>query len=321
MGRATEHLASRVGDAVGGLLNATLGNAAELIIAVTALIEASRNPEAAEFMHAVVKASLTGSIIGNILLVLGLAVLVGGIRHRVQNFNAVAARAGATLLTLAVVALVIPAVFSHLVPEKTDTIRELSVELSVLLLIVYGLSLLFTLHTHKHLYGTPPDANAPSDAQAEHWPVRRSVIVLVVVTVFIALLAEFMVGSIEAASHAFGLSDLFIGVVIVAIVGNAAEHSTAVLVAWRNRMDLALTIAVGSSTQIALFVAPFLVLFSLALGSPIDLVFSIPEVVAIALAVLILEQISSDGESHWLEGVLLLTVYAMLGVLFFHLPG
>lgn len=322
MGHATEHLASRLGAGIGGLLNATLGNAAEVIIAGTAIVEAARHPEKLAFMHGMVKASITGSIIGNILLVLGVALLAGGLRFRIQTFNATAVRAGTTLLLLATAAMAIPALFAHVAPGATSAVRALSLELALLLLVVYVLSLVFTLRTHRELYLGAPDPHEDGE-QSSHapWSVRRALIVLVVVTVFIALLAEFMVGSIEAASKAIGMSEVFAGVIVVAIVGNAAEHSTAVLVAWRNRMDLALSIAIGSSIQIALLIAPLLVLFSAALGSTMDLVFTGPEVLAVALAVLVVSQIAGDGESHWLEGVLLLTLYAMLAVLFFHLPA
>lgn len=323
MGHATEHLATRLGEGVGGLLNATMGNAAELIIAVMALVEATRDPAKTEFMHGIVKASVTGSIVGNILLVMGLALLAGGVRFREQRFNATAARTGATILTLATVSLLVPALFAHFVPPHGEAVRSLSLELAVLLLAVYGLSMVFTLHTHKHLYAGTPSAAAPECGHdhAVSWTVGRSLAVLLVATAFVALLAEFMIGSVEEASKTFGLGEVFVGVVVVAIVGNAAEHSTAVLVAWRNRMDLAMGICIGSSIQVAIFIAPVLVLLSAALGAPMDLVFTIPEVVAVALAVLVVEQIAGDGESHWLEGVMLLTVYAILGVLFFHLPA
>ncbi len=341
MGRATEHLAERLGEGVGGLLNATFGNAAEMIIAFMALLEASRRPELRDSMHAIVKASLTGSIIGNILLVQGLALLVGGLRHRVQTFNITAARTGATLLLLSVTAIMLPAVFHSVVTEAGE-LRDLSFEISVILLAVYALSLLFTLRTHRHLYlgqeqiegeaealapegvpaaPRPAKHNGGHDPKVAHWSIGKSVTVLIIATAVVALVAEFMIGSVHEASKVIGLTELFVGVIVVAIVGNAAEHSTAVLVAWRNRMDLSLSIAIGSSIQIALLVAPLLVLISALMGSPMDLLFTMPEIVAIAIAVLVTNQIAGDGRSHWLEGVMLLTVYVFLGVLFFHLPG
>jgi Ca2+:H+ antiporter len=324
MGHATEHLAGRLGEGIGGLLNATFGNAAELIIAGMALWRASRSPESVAAMHGLVKASLTGSIIGNLLLVLGVSLLAGGLRYNIQTFNATAMRTGGTLLTLAVIALLIPDLFAYILPQPRPPLQSLSLELSGLLLVVYALSLVFTLKTHKHLYvGEDVDEEL---AEAEHshasaWSVRRSLTVLLVATIGVAVLAELLIGSVEEASTALGLNKLFVGVIIVAIVGNAAEHSTAVLVAMRNRMDLALGIGIGSSIQIALFVTPVLVLLSYAFGAPMDLVFTPAEIVSVGIAVIIMTQIAEDGESNWLEGVFLLVVYLMIGALFYHLDG
>ncbi|MBX7164973.1 MAG: calcium/proton exchanger [Pirellulales bacterium] len=324
MGRATEHLAERFGEGVGGLLNATFGNAAELIIALMALIQAYREPEKQAAMHYLVKASLTGSIIGNVLLVLGAALLAGGLRYNVQHFNAAASRVSATLLNLATAALLIPAVFAYLVPRGKSEVGDISLELSVLLLFAYALNLVFALKTHRHLYAGPADVETaePGDDEAPHapWPVRRAIGVLLVATALVAVLAEFMIGSVVEASHAIGLTELFVGVIVVAIVGNAAEHSTAVLMALRNRMDLSLSIAIGSSIQIALFIAPVLVLVSHGMGMPLDLVFTVPEIMAVVMAATVMHQIAGDGQSNWFEGVLLLLLYAMLGLLFFHLP-
>lgn len=330
MGHATEHLASRLGEGVGGLLNATFGNAAELIIAVMALRQASLHPESVEAMHDLIKASLTGSIIGNSLLVLGAALLAGGLRHKVQHFNASASRVGATLLTLAVVAFLIPGLTNMVIAgsagDPRRPVQDISFEVSLMLIFLYGLSMVFTLHTHKHLYasGAPVEQEWKSaDAPEAHppWSVARSMAVLVLATVGVAVLAEFMVGSVQAAARTVGLTELFVGIIVVAIVGNAAEHSTAVLVAWHNRMDLSLAIAIGSSIQIALFVAPTLVLVSYFFGPRLNLVFTVPEMAAVGIAVFIVDQIAGDGESNWLEGAMLLMVYGMLGVLFFHLPG
>ncbi|MDZ4779965.1 MAG: calcium/proton exchanger [Planctomycetia bacterium] len=336
MGHATEHLASRLGEGVGGLLNATFGNAAELIIAVMALVEATRHPEKVASMHAIIKASLTGSIIGNILLVLGAALLAGGIKYKIQRFSPLATRTAATLMTLAIIALTGPTLLARFVPAYAGEIHSvqvehLSLEVAVILLVVYALSLFFTLHTHKQLYSSgeaveeagiddPVAVEAAHDRHAP-WSVRKAMAVLIGATVCVAVLAELMVGSVEEASHAIGLTELFVGVIVVAIVGNAAEHSTAVLVALRNRMDLSLSIAIGSSIQIALFVAPALVWISYFMGVPMDLVFTVPEIVAMALAVTITAQIAGDGESNWLEGVLLLVVYVLLGALFYYLPA
>jgi Ca2+:H+ antiporter len=327
MGHATEHLASRLGEGAGGLLNATFGNAAELIIALMALRQASLDPQAVASMHALIKASLTGSIIGNILLVLGAALLVGGLRHKVQTFNPTASRVGATLLALAVIALLIPGVTNLAFtrgpnPERAELLQDESLEVSFLLLFVYALSLVFTLHTHKQLYvQDSADVAATHDEHHKAWSVRKALGVLLGATVCVGVLAEFMVGSVQAAAQTIGLSELFVGVIVVAIVGNAAEHSTAVLVAWNNRMDLSLGIAIGSSIQIALFAAPVLVLSSYAFGVPMNLLFTGPEIAAVAISVAVVTMIAGDGESNWLEGVLLLVVYAMLGVLFYNLPA
>ena len=325
MGHATEQIATKLGEGVGGLLNATFGNAAELIIAFMALLRAVHEPEHRALMHGIVKASLTGSIIGNMLLVMGISLLAGGVRHQVQRFNATGVRANTTLLHLAAIALLIPGLFTHVAAPLGATVRALSVELSVLLLFSYALSLVFTLKTHKHLYvGTDQEPAAGQEAHVDHShppvPLKGAMTQLVLATIGVGVLAEMMVGSVEATAEAMGWTDVFVGVIVVAIVGNAAEHSTAVMMALRNRMDLSLSIAIGSSIQIALFVAPVLVLLSYLLKAPMDLVFTIPEIVAVGVAVWTVAQIADDGESHWLEGVLLLTLYLMLGVLFYHLP-
>lgn len=313
MGRATEHLAEHTGEAAGGLLNATFGNAAELIIALAALREG---------LYDVVKASVTGSILGNILLVLGLSMLAGGVRFKIQRFNAVAARNQATMLILAAIALVLPAAFHHLGGAGVaDAERGLSLEISVVLLITYGLGLLFSLHTHRRLLEAGTEEGSEPDDRGTVWSVGRALGVLVVATALVAWMSEILVGSVEAAAHALGMSELFLGVIVVAIIGNAAEHSTAVLMARKDRMDLALGIAIGSSVQVALFVAPVLVLASLVIGPrPMDLVFQPSEVLAIALAALITGQVAGDGESNWLEGVQLLAVYAILAIVFYFLP-
>jgi len=312
MGHATEHLAEHTGEGLGGLLNATFGNAAELIIALAALHDG---------LLAVVKASLTGSILGNLLLVLGAAFLAGGLRQDIQQFNATAARMQTTMLLLAAVALILPAGFHHLggVGALRDE-NQLSFWLALVLLVTYGLGLLFTLRTHRPLFSGGRD-EARTASPHESWSVRRSVLVLAAATAGVAVMSELLVGSVEHAAHALGMTDLFVGVVVVAIIGNAAEHSTAVIMARHDRMDLAVSIAVGSSIQVALFVAPVLVLVSYALAPhPMDLVFSPVEVLAVLVAVIVCGQVASDGESHWLEGAQLLAVYLMLVLLFFFLP-
>jgi Ca2+:H+ antiporter len=323
MGHATEALAARLGAGVGGLLNATFGNAAELIIALVALSKGLQN---------VVKASLTGSIIGNVLLVLGAAALAGGIGRERQKFDRAAAGVGTTLLTLATIGLVIPAVFHFILDEhvrhatlsaEAEVLleHELSLEIAGVLFVTYLLHLLFSLRTHKHLY-----AGQQCDDAASAGPPARSPMIaamqLLVATIAIAWMSELLVGAVEEASHAFGLTEIFVGVIVVAIVGNAAEHSTAVLVARKNHMDLAINIAVGSSIQIALLVAPLLVFASYFIGpAPLDLRFTIFEVLAVGIAVFIGNSVAQDGESNWLEGALLLAVYVILGIAFYFLPA
>lgn len=319
MGEATEQIASRLGAGIGGLLNATFGNAAELIIALVALHDG---------LYDVVKASLTGSIIGNILLVLGVSMVAGGWNRERQKFDRSAAAASATLLSLAALALLVPAAF-HFVAERqvanatlsaareVTLERTLSLEISIVLFVAYLLSLWFTLKTHKHLY-----AGAAEEHGRHPVKVGRAVITLVVATVLVAWMSEMLVGAVEEASHVLGLTEVFVGVIVVAIVGNAAEHSTAVIVAIKNHMDLSLNIAIGSSIQIALFVAPLLVFASYAMPhGPMDLRFSPFEVLAVMAAVGVVNLVAQDGESNWLEGAMLLAVYGVLALAFFFLPA
>jgi Ca2+:H+ antiporter len=316
MGKATEHLAEHVGEGIGGLLNATFGNAAELIIAIMALRAG---------LHDVVKASITGSIIGNILLVFGLSALVGGARYSIQSFNKTAANLGTTMLTLAAIGLVVPAIFHYIVVggEVPVAEQELSLEIAVILMVTYVLSLVFTLKTHKHLYAGGHGGDEADEAiGTEGWSTSKSLGVLLIATAFVALMSEFLVGAVEATAKSFGMTQVFVGVILVAIIGNAAEHSTAVLMAIKNKMDIAINIAVGSSIQIALFVAPLLVFLSYFIGSqPMDLIFTNFEVLAITLSVAIMALISQDGESNWMEGVQLLAVYGIVGIAFFYLPA
>ncbi len=303
MGRATEALAAHVGAAWGGFLSAALGNAAELILALAAL-------RAGELE--VVKASLTGSIIGNLLLVFGFAAVVGGARRQKQTFNLTAAGAGNGTLYLATVALVVPALLHHGADPHPETRVPTSVAISVVLLVLYLFSLLFSLRTHAHLFEVDADA-----AHGSRWSGRRAVLVLVLSTAAVAVVSEILVASLEGAAHTLGLSRLFVGVIVVAVVGNAAEHSTAVLMALRDKMDLALQISVESSKQVALFVAPVMVFAGLALGRPMDLVFTPLEVVAVGVSAGAITLVALDGESNWLEGAMLLAVYAVLGVSFY----
>jgi len=311
LGRATEHLTTHVGAGVGALLNASLGNAAELIIALVALREG---------LHDVVKASLTGSILGNILLVLGVSMLAGGLKYERQKFNQTAAGMGASLLLLAAVGLIVPALFHFTAADRGVTIeRELSLEISFVLFAIYIMSLVFSLRTHKHVY--VEEGHDGSNLVEKPWSRSESITVLTVVTVLVAVMSELLVGALEHASKTLGLTQLFVGVIVVALVGNAAEHSTAVMVAMKNKMDLALGIAVGSSLQIALLVAPILVFASYLFGTPLDLIFTPFEVAAVTISVLIVGFVSMDGESHWMEGVMLVGVYTMLAIAFYFLPA
>ncbi len=311
LGRATEQLAHHTGEGVGGLLNATFGNAAELIIAILALRKG---------LYPVVKASLTGSIIGNILLVLGAAAVAGGLRHTEQKFNETAARAQSTLLLLAAIGFIMPAAFHYLVgPGERVREHDLSLQISLVLLVAYGAHLLFSLGTHKKLFEGESEPEAGETG--EHWSLRNSLLVLVGATALTAWVSEILVGSVEEAAAAFGMTNVFVGVIVVAVIGNAAEHSTAVMMAMKNRMELSMGIAIGSSLQIALFVGPLLVILSHFIGArPMDLLFTPAEVLAVVVSVLITGQIVSDGRSNWLEGVLLLAVYLILAMVFYFLP-
>jgi Ca2+:H+ antiporter len=313
MGRSTEHLAARVGEGAGGLLNATFGNAAELIIALVALRAG---------LYDVVEASIIGSIVGNTLLVLGGAMLAGGLGHREQHFNAEGARAQSTMLTLAAIALVVPAAYQGaLGAQAQQGLGRLSVSIAVVLLAVYGLYLVYSLITHSSLFkGSQPEDGAQDHGEA--WSTGRATAVLAGATVLIAWMSEILVGSIRPAAESLSLSGAFVGIFVIAILGNAAEHATAITVAMKNRMDLSLSIAIGSSVQVALFVAPVLVLASYFIGpTPMDLAFPRGLVLTTLLAVLITAQVASTGRSDWLKGVQLLAVYVVLGLTFFFVPS
>jgi Ca2+:H+ antiporter len=317
MGRATEELAARSGPGIGGFLNVTFGNAPELIIAFFALNEG---------LQEVVKASLVGSILGNILLVMGAAMLVGGLRRDRQRFNATAANVTSMMLLLAIVALIMPAVFALIegtgLPHPTEKahnyggdVETLSVGVALVLLATYIAGLIFSLRTHRDLFN--PE-HGPEDHVGDVWSVRRSVIMLAIAGVAVGVMSEILVGSITEASESIGLSPFFVGVIVVAIIGNAAEHWVAVYFALRDKMDLSVNIAIGSSAQIALFAAPALVLLSLVVGDfPMALVFNGFELGAIVLAVLIAQQVTHEGESTWFEGLQLLSVYAVLWLTFY----
>ncbi len=316
MGRATEELAARSGPGIGGLLNVTFGNFPELIIAILALNEG---------LQEVVKASLVGSVIGNILLVMGAAMFIGGLKRDRQTFNATAAQAQSSMLVLAMAALVMPAVYELVqgtglpspgsVSNNYDpTVEKLSAIACIFLLISYIGGLIFSLVTHRDLFNPVHE-----DEEGEFaWPVRRSVGVLAGASVVVGVMSEILVGSIEEASHAIGLSEFFVGAFVIAIVGNAAEHWVAVLVAYKNKMDLAVNIAIGSAAQVALFVAPVLVLLSLFVGPhPMPLVFNGFELAGLLIALITANMITADGESTWFEGLQLLSLYAVIGTAFY----
>lgn len=309
MGEATEVISHKLGAGLGGLMNASFGNAAELIIAIAALRAGQLE---------VVKASITGAILGNLLLVLGMAVVAGGATREKQTFSATAALSGSAMMFLALVAMTVPDLFHFSRGDAAlPVMQQLSVGIAVVLLVIYALSLLFALRTHKHIYAAEDEG---SGDELPPWSQPKAFTILLVSTVGVAILAELLVEAIEPAVQAFGFTHTFIGVIVIAIVGNAAEHSTAVLVALKNKMDLAFNIAFESSKQIALFVAPVLVLLSLPLGHPLTLEFSHMEVVGMGASVAAATLIGLDGESNWLEGVMLLGVYAILGVAFFFVP-
>lgn len=301
MGQATEVLASRTGPAMGGLLNATFGNAAELILAITAL--------RAGFLD-LVKASVTGSILGNLLLILGLSLMAGGLKQPILTFNRTAAGTGGAMLLLAVVGLVFPALFAASHPgASVETSVHLSEGVALVLGLTYALSLLFSLVTHRRLFQT---TSGPETEGRQ--PVARAVLTLAAATAVIALQSELLVGATESVVTRLGVSETFLGLIVIPLIGNAAENTSAVVLARRGKTDVALSIALGSSTQVALFVAPVLVGAGLLVGQPMHLVFTAFEVLALGLSALIVTVIALDGESHWFEGAQLLAVYAILAI-------
>ena len=307
IGRSTEQLALHTGPRIGGLINATFGNVTELIIAVFLILDDE---------IAIVKASLTGSILGNLLLVLGISFFAGGLRHEEQEYNARAAMVHATSLVLAVTGLLMPALFAHGTGSDTFLQREVvSGTVAAVLMVLYVAALAFTLVTHEHLFRTPTENERPA------WSRGRAVALLLASTALVALESELLVGSLEPALEDLGLSRLFVGLILIPVIGNAAEHSSAVRFALRDQVDVTLEIAIGSSTQIALFVAPALVFISLAVGHPMDFVFSTFEVSAVALSTVLVFMISSDGRSNWLEGAQLTGAYVIMSISFFFLEA
>lgn len=302
MGEATEHLAHKTGPTTGGLLNATFGNAAELIIAIVAL--------RAGYVD-LVKASITGSILGNLLLILGLSLVAAGATRPSVRFNRTSAGMSAAMLALAVVGLVLPALFHVVHPEAAARATELRMSewVAVILIVTYGFSLLFSLKTHRRLFG-----GEPHPIEGAIWSTPRAVLILALATVGVALESEILVHATEAVTESLGLSQVFLGLIVIPLIGNAAEHAAAVVVARKGQVDLALQIALGSSTQIALLVGPLLVFAGLLLGQRMDLVFTPFEVMALGLATGVGAILMLDGESHWFEGVQLLAVFALTAV-------
>jgi len=320
MGRATEEIALRTSESVGGLLNATFGNAAEMIIAFLAIYAASKaasGSETEELMVNLVQASLIGSILGNLLLVMGLAFVWGGIHYTEQKFSETQVSSNGSLMLLAMIVLIIPAVFNSTVggSEGDEGVTNLSHIAAIVLLALYGLFLYFQFRTHVDLFATEThDHEEPGMSQ------RDAAILLVVATVLVSWMAEVLVHSVEYAADDMGLPHLFIGVILLPLFGNAAEHFTAVSVAAKDKMDLSFAISMGSSTQIAVFVAPLMIIIAWILGVPLTFEFGMLETVSAFLAVLIVNVIASDGKSNWLEGALLLGTYVVLGAAFLFHP-
>ena len=307
IGQSTEEISFYTGPKVGGFLNGTFGNATELIISFFALKQG---------LFDVVKSSIAGAVIGNILLVIGFSMLAGGLKYKTQKFNQKVSEVSSSMLLFAVLGLCIPAIFTHTVnPALLDTRYEgLSLFVAVIMFIIYILSLVFTFSTHKFIYSTPEDEKE-EEVTAE-WSLKKAIFVLVVSTIIIAIESEFLVNGIEPITQSLGWSEFFVGIILIPIVGNAAEHSTAVVMARKNKMDVSLEIAIGSSLQIILFVAPVLIFLSL-LFTPMSIVFNPFELVALIASVLIANRVSQDGESNWLEGIQLIAVYAIIAASFF----
>jgi len=308
IGEATEALAEYTGPRIGGLLNATLGNAAELIITIVAVRAG---------LLELVKASITGSILGNLLLVMGFSFTIGGIRHGLQTFDRRHASRNAILLILAVVAMVVPSLFSHSIgPEGSPRVEALSLGVALVMIVLYGLGLLAASKSGD----TPVTQEPAPKSVAHHWPLATALIVLALATLGIVWLSEVLVGVVEPVGKALGISEFFMGIILIPIIGNVAEHLVAVQVAAKNKMSLSVEIAISSSLQIALLVAPLLVFISLALGHPLTLIFNTFELLALLAGVIVAALVSSDGESTWLEGGALIAVYLILSLAFFLLP-
>lgn len=315
IGDSTEHLSTYYGSTLGSLINVTFGNAAEIIIAVVAI-----NAGLIEL----VKASITGSILGNIMLIFGLSMIAGGLRHKEQLFNKENAGLQSSLIFLALIGLAIPTIMSNTMLEGTDIenqskIQIVSDSVAILLLFVYVVGIFFTFFTHKHLFDSP-HSNAIEESIEQdynHWTKKKSFLMLAVSMVGVIVVSEILVGSVEETSKVFGFGEMFVGAIIVGIVGNAAEHSSAIMLARKGKMDLSIGIAAGSGTQIALFVVPILVLVGIVLGQPFTLEFTLYELATLFLAAIILNLIAFDGKSNWFEGIMLTSVYVMIAIGFF----
>ncbi len=313
---STEQLSTRTGDAIGGLLNATFGNAPELIIALVALKAGLLD---------MVRASLAGAILANLLMALGVAFLLGGLRFKEQRFNPAATRAYSTMMFVAAVSMTVPSAFNRAFATQAGPIREekmLNIGIAVLLLVAYGLYLLFSLKTHPHAFASVESDGGGGHDLEEHWSVARAVVTLVLASLGAAWMSEILVGAAEGTGQALGMSQVFIGIVFVAIVGGAAESGSAIAMGRKNKMDLSVGIALGSCIQIALFVAPVLVLASYFLApKPLELAFGRAEIGSLFMAVLCGALVCGDGQSNWYKGIQLLTVYAIIALMFYFMPA
>ena len=305
MGEGTEEISSYTGPKIGGFLNATFGNATELIISFFALKSG---------LFEVVKSSIAGSIIGNILLVLGASMFIGGLKHKTQNFNINVVEITSSMLLFSLIGLCVPAFFTHTInPNLLNTRYEgLSLVVAIVMFILYILSLIFSFFTHKDLYATTTE----EEGHESKWSLKKSIAILIIATVIIAIESEFLVGGIEDITSKLGLSEFFVGIILIPIIGNAAEHSTAITMALKNKMDVAIEIALGSSLQIILFVAPVLIFLSL-LFTPMSIIFNPFELVSLIASVIIANKVASDGQSNWLEGAQLMAVYFIIAAGFF----
>ncbi|HEX6671615.1 MAG TPA: calcium/proton exchanger [Nitrososphaeraceae archaeon] len=317
IGDSTEHLSTHYGSTLGSLLNVTFGNAAEIIIAVVAI-----NAGLIEL----VKASITGAILGNIMLIFGLSMIAGGIRKKEQLFSRENAGLQSTMIFLAIIGLAIPTILSSTILEPAEIENQLKIQflsdaLAIILLSVYIAGIVFTFFTHKHLFVSPQmeeeNNNHNSDTTTKHWDKKRAFFMLAISMVGVVVISEILVGSVEETSKQFGFGELFVGAIIIGIVGNAAEHSSAIILARKGKIDLSIGIAAGSGTQIALFVVPILVIFGIILNQPFTLEFTIYELVTLFLAAIILNLIAHDGRSNWFEGVMLTAVYIIIAIGFY----